>query len=284
MLRTNNAVAWPWIAIFFFPASLCSQDAREIVRTSVTRDQANWLRAKDYTWTVHRVERQLDSNGRIKSEKREAWDTLILYGEPHKRYTERNSRALTPDELRKQQQRLDQEIGRLRDESPQQKERRLADEERKRRKDREFLQEIPDVFDLRIEREDVMDGRGVWVISANPKPGYRPRTSDARNMQKTKGTLWIDKSEYQWVRVEAETIGTITFGIFIGRINPGARLLFEQTRVNDELWLPKRSFVSGVGRIVGKKIAAEEEITWSDFRKFRVESNIVADSSPSQND
>jgi hypothetical protein len=256
---------------------LCAQDAREIVRKSVEHDQANWLRGKDYTWNVKRVERRLELGGNVKSEKREAWETVILYGEPHRRFTERNSKPLSADELRKQQEKMDKEVARLRDETPQQKQRRLAQEEKTRQKDREFLLEIPDLYDLRIARDDKIEGRDVWVISATPKPGYRPKHSDAKDLLKIKGTLWIDKAEYQWVRVEAETIGTLSWGFFIARINPGARLVFEQTRVNDEIWLPKHSLVSGALRIVGKKIAAEEELTWSNFRKFRVDSNIIVD-------
>jgi hypothetical protein len=165
----------------------------------------------------------------------------------------------------------------LRDETPQQKQRRLENEEKERHKDREFLLEIPDLYNLRLEREDQIEGRPVWVISATPKQGYKPKTSDGKNLLKIKGTLWIDKAEYQWVRVEAETIGTLTWGIFIGRVSPGAKLFFEQTRVNDEVWLPKRQLVSGTARIIGKRIAGDEEVTWSNYRKFRVESNIVVD-------
>ena len=256
---------------------LCAQDAREIVRRSVELDQANWLRAPDYTWNAQRVERRLESNGKVKSEKKESWETVILYGEPHRRFTERNSKPLSSDELRKQQERMDKEVAKLRDETPQQKQHRLAAEAKSRQKEREFLLEIPDVYNLRIEREDKIEGRDVWVISATPKQGYHPKRSDARDLLKIKGTLWVDKAEYQWVRIEAETIATLTWGLFIGRIDRGAKLRFEQTRVNDEIWLPKRSFVSGSGRLIGKKIVMEEEITWSNFRKFRVESNIVVE-------
>jgi hypothetical protein len=256
-------------------SALPGQDAREIVRKSVELDQSNSRRARDYTWTARRVERQLDSAGKVKSRKTESWETIILYGEPHRKYTERAGRLLSADELRKQQEKLDKEVAKLRDETPQQKQRRLANMEKERQKDREFLLEIPDLFDLRFEPDDTIEGRPVWVISATPEPDYKPKTSDGKNLLKIKGTFWIDKAEYQWVRVEAETIGTLTFGIFIGRINPGAKLLFEQTRVNDEVWLPKRQLVSGAGRIIGKKIAGDEEVTWTNYRKFRVESNIV---------
>jgi hypothetical protein len=273
MIRWLPALA---LAVVAFGQSSPEQ-ARDIVRKSVERDQANWRRAPDYTWTVNRVERRLDSGGQVKSEKKEAWDTVILYGEPHRRFTERNSKPLSTDESRKEQQKVDQEVAKLRDETPQRKQRRLAAEEKQRLKDREFLLEVPDAYNLRILREDKVEGRPVWVISATPKADYHPKHSDAKDLLKVKATLWIDKAEYQWVRIEAETIGTITWGIFIGRIDTGARLVFNQTRVNDEVWLPKRSVVSGSGRLVGKKIVMQEEIVWSNFRKFRVESNIVVE-------
>lgn len=263
------------LALAVMASALLGQDAREIVRKSVELDQSNARRARNYTWTARRVERHLDGAGKVKSEKTEAWETIILYGEAHRKFTVRDSKPLSADALRKQQEKLDKEVAKLRDETPQQKQRRLDNEEKSRQKDREFLLEIPDLYDLRLERDDSIEGRPVWVISATPKQGYKPRTSDGRNLLKIRGTFWIDKAEYQWVRVEAESIATLTWGFFLGRINPGAKLLFEQTRVNDELWLPKRQLVSGVGRIVGKRIAGDEEVTWSNYRKFSVQSNIV---------
>jgi hypothetical protein len=88
--------------------------------------------------------------------------------------------------------------------------------------------------------------------------------------------MWIDKAEYQWVRLEGETTDTISYGVFLARLNPGAKLVFEQTRVNGEVWLPRREWVRGSGRIgLVKKIAMDEEITWSNYRKFQAESKIV---------
>jgi hypothetical protein len=88
--------------------------------------------------------------------------------------------------------------------------------------------------------------------------------------------MWIDKAEYQWVRLEAETTDVISYGVFLARLNPGAKLVFEQARVNDEVWLPRREWVRGSGRIgLVKKLAVEEEVTWSGYRKFSAESKIV---------
>jgi len=78
------------------------------------------------------------------------------------------------------------------------------------------------------------------------------------------------------VRVEAETTATISFGVFLARLNPGARLVFEQARVNDEIWLPRREFLSGSGRIgMLKRLAESDEILWSNYRKFQVDSRVL---------
>jgi hypothetical protein len=252
-------------------------DAREIVRKSVELDQANWLRMKDYTWIAHETERNLDSKGAVKSEKTESWETLVLYGQPHRRMLERGGKPLPPDDQRKEQAKLDKVAAKLEHETPEQRQRRVTEYEKRREKDRDFLREVTDLYDFHLEGDEQVDGHAAWIISATPKPGYQPKRGDAKPLLKIRGEIWIDKAEYQWVRLEAETTDTISYGLFIARLNPGAKLVFEQTRVNDEIWLPKRESVSGSGRLgLLKKIAMQQELVWSNYRKFQVESKVVA--------
>ena len=257
--------------------TLLGQDPREIVRKSVELDQADWARMKDYTWIARETERSLDSRGHVKSEKTDEWETVVLYGEPHRRMLQRDGKLLSAEDQRKEQQKLDKAVAKLERESPEQRARRVSEYEKQRQKDREFLREVPDLFDFKLLGDQKIDGHDVWVISATPKPGYRPKRSDAKPLLKVQAKMWIDKAEYQWVRLEAETTATISFGLFIMRLDPGARLVFEQTRVNDEVWLPKRELISGAGRIgLVKKLAGEQEVIWNNYRKFQVDSKVVA--------
>ena len=83
---------------------------------------------------------------------------------------------------------------------------------------------------------------------------------------------------HQWAKVEAQTTGTISWGLFLARLNPGAQLTFEQAQVTDELWLPKRLFLAGTGRVgLLKRVAQDEEIQWSNYRKFSVESKVLTE-------
>lgn len=259
-----------------FTVSAFCQDAGEIVRRSVELDQANWRRMADYTWVGRSRERHFDSHNRVTSDRREAWETIVLDGRPLRRTLERDGQPLPPEEQQKQQQKLDKSTAKLENETPEQKQRRAADYEKERRREREFLLEIPDAYDLRLEGSDKVDGHDVWVVSGAPKPGYRAKSRDGAALLKIRGKMWIEKAGYQWVRLEAETTETISFGWFLARLNPGARLVLEETRINDEVWLPKREYLSGSGRIgLVKRVAEDQEVTWNDYKKFRVDSKVI---------
>ncbi len=238
---------------------------------------------KDYTWQASSVERHFDSHGKVESTKQEQWETLILDGQAQRRMLERDGKPLSESDQRSEQKKLDREANKLSKETPAEKQRRLDDAEKQRKREFAFLSEIPDLFDLKLEGESTVDGRPVWVVSGRPRPGAQPKSRDAKVLLKVRGRMWIDKVTYQWAKVEAETLETISWGLFLARLNPGAKLVFEQTEVNSEIWLPKRLFLAGSGRVgLLKRITQDQEIQWSNYRKFSVNSTIVTDATKSK--
>lgn len=53
-----------------------------------------------------------------------------------------------------------------------------------------------------------------------------------------RGTLWIEKSTFQWVRVEAEVFRPVSIEGFLAQVQPGTRFLLDQAPVSGNLWLP----------------------------------------------
>jgi hypothetical protein len=263
-----------WIAT---AASLYAADPVEIVRKSIELDQSNWVRMKDYTWVRRETTRKLDAQGNIKSTEGEAYENMILFGTPYQKRIERNGEPLPAAEQQREQEKIDKLTVKLERETQSERDRRAAEYAAERKKDREFLREIPAAFDFTLDGEEKIDGHDAWIISAKPKPGYRAQHADAKAFAKIEGKIWIDQREFQWVRVEAKTLETISWGFCIARLNPGATLLFEQGRVNDEVWLPKRELLNGSGKLVLlKKLAEQDETTWTNYRKFQVDSKVVA--------
>jgi hypothetical protein len=259
-------------------AAAWAQDPRELVRRSISQDQLDWVRMQDYTWQARSVERHFNSQGKVESTRRESWETLILDGQPHRRMLARDGKPLSPAEQQYEQRKLDEAARKLSAETPAEKRQRLEEAEKRRQREFAFLSEIPDLFDLRLEGESTVDGRPVWVVSGAPRPGAEPKSRDAKVLLKVRGRMWIDKASYQWAKVEAETTNTISWGLFLARLNPGAKLTFEQTEVNSEIWLPKRLFMIGSGRLgLIKRLSQDEQIDWSDYRKFTVDSKVMTD-------
>lgn len=253
------------------------QDPRAIVRESVSRDQVNFEQAKDYTY-LERVERHdLDSSGRQRSTEIDTYDITILDGSPYRRLIARNDQPLSPEEDRKAGEKFDKTVRKRESESASQRAKRKADREKERQESREFLKEVPDAFEFRLVGEELLDGQKVWVIDAEPRPGYRPHAPHAEILKKFRGRLWIEQNSYQWVKMDSQVIDTVSFGLFLARLAKGTRIEFLQSRVNDEIWLPRQVHVRLDARLALLKHLSEDvDVTYSNYRKFRAESRVVA--------
>src|SRR5450432_4250745 len=120
-------------------AGAWAQDPHELVRRSIAQDQLDWVRMKDYTWQARSVEKHLDSHGRVVSTKREAWETLMLDGQPYRRTLERDGKPLSQEEQRSEQKKLDRETRRLSTETAVEMQGRMEEAVKRRRRDMAFL-------------------------------------------------------------------------------------------------------------------------------------------------
>ena len=264
--------------MFLTPPSILAQDlAREIVRRGTLKDQLNWQLARNYTYIRRTVERELDSNGQVKSTETKTVEVSILYGERYRRLIRKNDQALDSSDEEKEQNKLNKFVEERMHEPEQAKAKRVEKVAREREKQREFLKEVPDAFDFKQLADDVVDGKPVFVIEAAPKPGYAPQLDEAKILKKVRAKFWIDKFEYQWVKAEVETLDTIAFGYFLVRVERGSHFAFEQMRVNNEIWLPKHQHQAIAGRIgLVKKVRMDVDVTYSNYRKFTSDSKIIS--------
>jgi|SRR5262245_22549542 len=253
-------------------------DPAGIVRRSIAAENENARRARNYTFLQRTEDRDLDANGRVKSRKSKTHDVTMLEGSSYRRLIERDDHPLPPEEEKLEQDKLRKSIEDRRHETEAQRAKRLADYDKRPGRNRGMLNEIPEAFDFRLRGEELIEARPVYVIDATPRAGYRPRNSQARLfLPKLKATLWIDKADLSWVRLHAEVIDSLSVGLFLLRLAKGAQLEVEQTRVNEEVWLPKRVSLSASARIgLVKKLNVQQELTFKNFRKFQSDSSVVS--------
>jgi len=246
-------------------------DPREIVRESVTRDTENYKLEKNYTYQK-RVDRTINGKREILT-----YDVLPVYGEIYEKLIARDDKPLSDKEAHKEEEKIDKLSNKLRDESDSAREKRVKKEEEERQRDHEYVQEIPKAFDFKLVRSDVVNGRDVWVIDATPRPDFHSDTRLGKILPKVKGRVYIDKQEYQWVKVEVDFIDDVSLAIGLAKINKGAAMEFDAKKVNDEVWLPVEYRMAASARLLFAHKDIQESAAFNNYRKYTADAKIVGE-------
>jgi hypothetical protein len=252
-----------------------AQDARSLVSRAVAADDHSDRLARNYIFKVRDEILDLDSKGGVKATHSTVDEVVYIAGKRYFRPLEKDGKPITPSEQRKQQERIDRaatEAGRL---TEAERNKRIDDEDRDRAKRREQFQDVPDAYDFKLIREIVIAWRPAYEIHASPRAGYHGKFRKV--LANVEGTVWIDKKDFNWVKVEADVLKPFSLGWFLARIGEGTHLSYEMMRVNDELWVPKDVSLKASARLgLVKKLDIEQNLTFSEYRKFQTDSRIVS--------
>ncbi|MFN0165180.1 MAG: hypothetical protein ACKV22_02015 [Bryobacteraceae bacterium] len=222
------------VAVLPLAASL--PDGNELIRRAAEADRANWRRTSGYDFIERVVTKHLDGNGKVKRTESRAHEVLWLEGSPYRRVIERDGKPLPEVEAKFEADKLKAVTEERRKETPEVRTKRLEEAERVRNRDRPALSEVPQAFHFRVVGEQVVNGRKTWVTAFEPRPGYQPRDRRAKLFPHLKGRVYIDQSEHQWVRTEAELFETFSFGWILVRVAKGSTVVVEQSRTAEGDW------------------------------------------------
>jgi hypothetical protein len=260
------------LAICLWPAAVLAQDASAIVRRAVDQYAKNDETLRNYTYKALNVERELDGRGKVKATHTTLEEIMYIGGRRWTNPLEKDGKPLPEAELKRNTERLDRAVKEAEQLTPEQ--RREREHEARRRSTRETMGHVPEAYDLTIVAEPEIAGRPAWQIHAVPRRDYKGAYASLfRNLE---GTLWIDKEDGAWVRFEADTTDTISFGFFLARIARGTRISVERSRLNQEVWAPKTLSLKASARLaLLKSVNAEQDITYSDYRRFKTDSRLL---------
>ena len=267
------------ISSLSFPptATTLSQDQiKELIQKVADNDDKNDKLQRDYTYIEREVEHKLDGKGNTKSTEIKTYDVLEIYGEQVEKLIEKDDKPLSPKESAKEDEKIQKIIDKRKNESEKDREKRLKAEEKDREDSRKWVHEISEAYNFSLAGTEAVGGREAWVISAEPRPGFVPHLKYANFLSKFHGRVWIDKGDLELSKMDAECLDTFSWGLFLARFHKGSRVTFEQTRVNDEVWLPLHLDVTiGVRLALVKGFNIEDEQTFRDYKKFRTDAKIT---------
>jgi hypothetical protein len=95
----------------------------------------------------------------------------------------------------------------------------------------------------------------------------------AIRMQKFACRAWVSESDYELVRLDAESIDTLSMGFdVLARLQKGSQLSFLRRKVNGEVRLPASVSYSGGVRVgLLRMLRRSGTLEFSGYRKFTVD-------------
>lgn len=255
---------------------LSQEQMQQLFRVVAEKDIQNDKRLRDYTYIERDENHDMDGKGDVKSVDIKTYEVMELYGEQVQRLIEKDDKPLDSEEAAKEEKKIQKIVDKRKDESDEARRKREQKEVKDREDGRKFVLEVADAYNFTLVGTESLGGREAWVIDAEPRPGYEPHMKEAKFLPKFRGRVWIDKQDDQLAKLDVECIDTVSIGLFLARIHKGSRIVIEQTRVNDEVWLPKHVSVKiDVRLALLKNFNAEQEQSFRDYKKFRTSSRIV---------
>jgi hypothetical protein len=256
--------------------ALTQAQMQALFRVVAEKDIENDKLLRNYTYRERAVENKVDGKGNTKSSEAKTYEVLEVYGEQVERLIEKNDKPLSEKDAAKEEEKIQKIIDKRKSESEGERKKREEREEKDREENRKFVTEIADAYNFKLVGTELVGGQETWVIDGEPRPGYVPHMKDAKLLPKFHGRVWIDKADLQLSKMDVECLDTISFGVFLARFHKGSRLMLEQTRVNDEVWLPAKVTAKIDVRLgLIKNFDVDLEQTFSDYKKFRASSKIV---------
>jgi len=244
----------------------------EEVRRNLASDETL---LENYTFNEEYVERRLDSGGGLKKVKQELFQVYpsVEPGKVYRRLVAVDGRKLSDEELAEQDKKHEAKSERrLSRHAGEDEEERRARLEGDTEKERDVVDEVFRMDDIRIAGRELIDGRPTIVVTFTPRPDYKPVTKGAKVIQKLDGRAWIDEEDKQLVRLEGRLLENVGVGpAKLARLQKGATAWFQRRKVNDEIWLPAEARFTGAAKVFlvfGGRM--ELQSRYSDYKKFSV--------------
>jgi hypothetical protein len=230
---------------------------------------------KQYTCHVTTEEDKTDSKGQITSSAKKEFEVFNIAGEEVRHLVAKEGQLLAGKEKQQEEERFNKEFARLtRKEAdsshdPQKQAKQQAKEEARIS---DFLRAVR----FSNARRERFRGEDVIAVDFGPNPEHKPENMIENVIHQLAGVIWIDDHAHDVVRLEAHFTGSAKVGGgVLGSVGKGSSFVFEQARVNNEVWLPTYDEVHLTGRILLFKLRANQVDRYTECKKFHAESTII---------
>lgn len=225
--------------------------AQSIVRTAAQTELAA-DKADHSRWQYKDADRKPDGES-----------TYIVVETDHgsvKKKIQQDGRALTPDELRVEDQKIRSFIN-----DPKQQAKQRKDGEQDDRRAENMLRLLPEAFLWSVKSDN---GETV-TLAFQPNPQFSPPDMESRVFAAMAGVIVVDKKQNRMQTIKGRLIHDVKFGWgLLGRMDEGGTFNVERREISPGIWLITESHVHINGRaLLFKTIGEQDDEVKSEFRR-----------------
>ena len=230
---------------------------------------------KDYIYKSSLRFEKLDGQGDVKKTQSQVDEVFWINNVQMMRTIEKDGKPLTPDEARKENERIDKESVKLREK------RDKAAEEGKQTDSRGHvvapLSRYLELVTLSNPRRQVVGGRPTIVLDFVGDVNAKTNDATEKFVKELAGTVWLDEEDKVVERLEAHFVNAFKLGGgLLVNVSKGTQFTLLARKINNEVWLPES--IIGNGHVRAFLIFATEgdfSMKTSDYRKFKASSKIL---------
>ena len=255
-------------------------DIPALLRDIARNQQALEDLRQAYTCHLSEEQDKVDSDGNVKSREMKDYDVFYVGDQAALHLLAKDGKPLAGDEKKSEDGKFNKQYDKLRKKRAE----LAADPKKQQKKEEEDEAQLSDF--LRAElftnpRRESLRGHALIAFDVSGNPDYKPQKRIDSIIQKLAGTMWVDEQAREIVRLEARFAESVKIGGgLVASLSKGSNFVFEQQKINDEVWLPSYAEVHFSGRIVFVKLKQNFVDRFTDYKKFRSGATLGATSPP----
>lgn len=269
------------LSAFRYPQS---DDARPLpnletlMKTIIANQEKTDEMRERYTCRLVEIERRHDGDGRIKGSDTRVYEVTPVGHGFVKRLMSLNGKELSASERDKEDKRVQNEVEEIikrREKKQQQIERAEARGEKPPKEEVNLtILDFLRVSEITSIRREMFRGYEVIAFDFEPRTGFKPMNRPEEIVNKLAGTIWVDETALQVVRLEARFTDSFKIGGgLLASIAPSTSFVFEQEKIGDEVWLPSLMEANISARLMlFAKLSRSRERRFGDYKKYQVDS------------
>lgn len=219
---------------------------------------------KNYMFTVTRVADEFSGDGSRKT-RTDVYQAFYVGNTAVYQHISRDGKPLPADDAKKEQQRVDKEVA------------KLKDGDTKPPKNQLSLSSALKIVRVTHAERRIVDGRPTLVYDYAGDPHAKADSLGEEIMRDLTGQLWVDEHDDAIVRFtgKLEENFHVGGGLLVN-IRKGSWLELTQSHVNGEIWFPAELRVHVDGRfLLLKGFNGDMRETYSDYRKMKTSVTIL---------